>query len=433
MALPLGWSGFHLRQIRPMLRLVSYSGPMLRSLPVFVGGSGASLAPSPSTLWRCPQAFSGGLLDDWCPSSLVLLLPAHPALTSSLNLGRKVSLALSRHSSWSRFSSTLLWGGARWRYFWSSLFIPRAAPHGGSFCRSSSSRSVLSSPSDLDVLSVLSSSGFSPNRLPLGFGLSAFALRFFRRAASPFLVCFRFVHSRSSVSDSMLRPLRRLFWPAPFDVGLRCFSGGRLRFFFRDLLHVAADVEYDAVILRGGVDDISSCGADVSSLDSTVDHVAAFFLLDVLRRGFILSTVCRTRRSDLDVLNVSRLIVDFVAFLETYSDSSPSSRASSSPLLATPEDVVKFLFSRGSWGETQVHSVGCPFLGISFLDSTVDHVADLLSSRRPSPGIVLSTICRTRRSGLDVLIASFASRPLIFSHPVVSWGQSGGPRFPRAS
>ena len=60
-----------------------------------------------------------------------------------------------------------------------------------------------------------------------------------------------------------------------------------------------------------------------------------------------------------------RLVIDFVAFLESNSSLPPSERTAASPLFATPEDVVKFLFYRDSRGRTQVHRLGCENLGLS--------------------------------------------------------------------
>ena len=55
--------------------------------------------------------------------------------------------------------------------------------------------------------------------------------------------------------------------------------------------------------------------------------------------------------------------MDFVAFLESNSSSPPPLKTAASPLAATPDDVVKFLFSRDARGKTQVHAEGCLNLG----------------------------------------------------------------------
>ena len=61
----------------------------------------------------------------------------------------------------------------------------------------------------------------------------------------------------------------------------------------------------------------------------------------------------------------SRLVVDFVAFLESNSRLSSSDRTASTALLASPEDVVKFLYHRDARGRTQVHHLECANLGLS--------------------------------------------------------------------
>lgn len=60
----------------------------------------------------------------------------------------------------------------------------------------------------------------------------------------------------------------------------------------------------------------------------------------------------------------TKLVVDFVSFLETHSSAEISIRTARSPVSATPEDVIKFLFSRDSKGRTQVHVSGCAHIGL---------------------------------------------------------------------
>ena len=61
----------------------------------------------------------------------------------------------------------------------------------------------------------------------------------------------------------------------------------------------------------------------------------------------------------------SRLVIDFVAFLESNSSLPSLDRTASSALLASPEDVVKFLFFRDARGKTQVHRLECGNLGLA--------------------------------------------------------------------
>ena len=60
----------------------------------------------------------------------------------------------------------------------------------------------------------------------------------------------------------------------------------------------------------------------------------------------------------------SRLAVDFCAFLESHSEDSEGARTARSPFVASPEDVIMFLFSRDSNGRTTVHRSSCEFLGL---------------------------------------------------------------------
>ena len=61
----------------------------------------------------------------------------------------------------------------------------------------------------------------------------------------------------------------------------------------------------------------------------------------------------------------SRLVFDFITFLESNSSLPASDRTTASPLLASPEDVVKFLYHRDTRGKTQVHRLECGNLGRS--------------------------------------------------------------------
>ena len=58
------------------------------------------------------------------------------------------------------------------------------------------------------------------------------------------------------------------------------------------------------------------------------------------------------------------LVVDFVAFLESNANLPLPERTSPTPMEATPEDIVKFLYYRDSRGRTQVHRVTCEHLGL---------------------------------------------------------------------
>ena len=56
--------------------------------------------------------------------------------------------------------------------------------------------------------------------------------------------------------------------------------------------------------------------------------------------------------------------MDFVAFLESNSAANNLDPTASSPLTASPEDVIKFLYYRDNNGRTQVHRLGCSNLGL---------------------------------------------------------------------
>jgi hypothetical protein len=157
----------------------------------------------------------------------------------------------------------------------------------------------LSSASDLGVLSLPSRRGFSPNVLPLGFGLSALRCRFPSRPPVPrplALPPFRVV----IVSDSMLRPFQSLKWPSPFAVNVFSLSGASFREVFLRLLR-HAELPYDAFLVHAGVNDASRAGDDFDrdfrfSCSYAAGLVATYFA----GRRVVCSTVCQTKSSDVN-------------------------------------------------------------------------------------------------------------------------------------
>ena len=164
---------------------------------------------------------------------------------------------------------------------------------------------LLSSPSDLGVLNIPSSHGASPNLLPLGFGLAAFRCSFPPSPSPPLPPPPRH-HRVLIIADSMLRPLERLVWPVPFNVTIRCLSGGRLREIVFELLRAISSGAFDACVVHGGVNDISrNMPSPAAALDEASCH-AVNMISAHCRLPTIISTVCQTRRSDLNV-GVARL------------------------------------------------------------------------------------------------------------------------------
>ena len=159
---------------------------------------------------------------------------------------------------------------------------------------------LLSSPRDLGVLDLPSASGFSPNLLPLGFGLIAYRCSFPPSPTPSPPPPQR--HLRVLVvSDSMLRPLERLVWPIPFDVTVRCFRGGLLRDIVFELLRALRSRRFDACVVHGGVNDISkNMPAPQAALDAACAHVSSMLSAHCFI-PIVVSTVCQTRRSDLNI------------------------------------------------------------------------------------------------------------------------------------
>ena len=138
-----------------------------------------------------------------------------------------------------------------------------------------------------------SPSGFQSNRLPLAFGLSAFRCRFPAVAPpppSPPLPARRVL----VIGDSILRPLERLRWPAPFCVLVRCFSGAPLRTVVQRLLPFSSS-QCDVVVLHAGVNDASR-GGDSFSADFRASCDYARRALDACFGGrrVIVSLLCLT-------------------------------------------------------------------------------------------------------------------------------------------
>ena len=148
----------------------------------------------------------------------------------------------------------------------------------------------MSSASVVGVIGLPSSRGFSPNLLPLGFGLTAFRCCFpFRPHSSrpALLPPFRVV----IVSDSMLRPLQTLKWPAPFAVNVFSFSGVTFREVLLQLLEHHA-LPYDVFVVRAGVNDASRVGDDFSLLFRSTCVCATEVMVFLFSLGFSLVALC---------------------------------------------------------------------------------------------------------------------------------------------
>ena len=156
-------------------------------------------------------------------------------------------------------------------------------------------------PSSRHVLRSPSSSGYVENLLPLPFGLSAFRCRFppaFRPSpplkAAPVRVLI--------VGDSVLRPLCSLSWPSPFCVLVRALSGASLLAVWKEASSFASSL-CDVLVLHAGVNDASR-GSDDSfegQFSAACQTLAVGVASSFKGRKVLLSSVCQSRRSDLNV------------------------------------------------------------------------------------------------------------------------------------
>ena len=162
-------------------------------------------------------------------------------------------------------------------------------------------RLLLSSPSDLEVLLLPSRSGFFLNALPLGFCLSAVRCSFLSTDTSVSRPLPLRRLRLLVVSDSMLRPLQLLQWPAPFEVVVHCISGGTLRDVALDFLRLSRESSFAGCILHAGVNDVSkSSGAPPAALESASRHFVSMIAAHSIVPHIVVSTICQTRRSDIN-------------------------------------------------------------------------------------------------------------------------------------
>ena len=157
---------------------------------------------------------------------------------------------------------------------------------------------LLASPGGLGVLRFPSSRGFQDNMLPLPFGLEAFRCVFPARPA-PVRPIARTRLRVFIFSDSLLRPLRALAWPAPLGVVVRCFSGASLSQVVDRALALSS-MACDVVLLHAGVNDASRNKANFN------EHFAtSCSRLETLSTRFaparlVISTMCLTKSTEIN-------------------------------------------------------------------------------------------------------------------------------------
>ena len=158
----------------------------------------------------------------------------------------------------------------------------------------------LFSPGARGVLQIPSSSGFMENRLPVSFGLTAYNC-LFPPAPAPkaplpvptvgVLVC----------GDSVLRPLLRLSWPAPFRITVKSFSGASFSRCVDEAVKLSS-ARFQIVVIHGGVNDASRGSVDfkekfAASSESSCSRLARAFPAHAI----LLSTACQSRSAEMNV------------------------------------------------------------------------------------------------------------------------------------
>ena len=159
----------------------------------------------------------------------------------------------------------------------------------------------LASSSEKGVVLFPSRSGFSLNRYPLGFGLTAYLCFFPPRPSISAPLPPPSVRVLM-VADSMFRPISSLIWPRPFAVKVVCMSGGKLRSVLLRLFYFLSLSHFDICLFHGGVNDVSKSGDDFeSAFRETCSFAAAGFPSRFPRGSVFCSSVCQTRSSALNL------------------------------------------------------------------------------------------------------------------------------------
>ena len=241
--------------------------PGLQPLPFFspfpVSGSFGvdvfSQPPPPGTLYAFPPFVMIraliGLLAEWGDVHAVLVLPT----------------GLSSSSSW----------------------LPRLSPF-------IVDRLSLAGPNDSGVLLLPSRDGFSPNGLPLGFGLAAFLCVFPPRPSVARLAPPRSI-SVLVAADSMFRPVQHLTWPSPFSVKVLCVSGGSLRSVLIQAFHQFSHSNFDVLVFHGGINDVSKSAGDFEAcFQSVCDYASNAIPTFFPGKPVICSSVCQSKQTDLN-------------------------------------------------------------------------------------------------------------------------------------
>ena len=122
-------------------------------------------------------------------------------------------------------------------------------------CPFISDDAVLCAPGAVGAILIPSSSGYMENQLPLAFGLSAFCCRFPSAPPPPPPLPVK-VTRVLVFSDSMLRPLESLSWPAAYRIAVHCFSGAKLESVVGNCVKFYPTA-FDTVVIHAGVNDAS--------------------------------------------------------------------------------------------------------------------------------------------------------------------------------
>ena len=113
-------------------------------------------------------------------------------------------------------------------------------------------------------------------------------------------------------SDSMLRPLERLSWPAPFDVTARCFSGAGLETVVKKCLALSGS-RFDVVVLHAGVNDASGGASLESDFRRSCDFAARALRARFSDARVVVSLACLSASEPVNVkvAVVNRLLREF--------------------------------------------------------------------------------------------------------------------------